>query len=271
MAWAAAGPAAAHPGRPGRVPKHLVSSWSESFQNLAIAVITTCIFFSVLQEVGKNRGGKEATARELLTVETPEASARLMEPDEQWAEPEPPQSAGFGEEHAEEWAQAASCKSSVSGGGDAEDAKGQFVMSMRRMGYALGAVVRIFGLRISPEHNGKHGKIVGFDHEAVRIRVLLDRDLTTLSLRAANLDLERKVVAQAHADAGPGTGSDLARAGVGLVLKAVVRDGDKVLMVKSITEQSPAEASGINVGDCLVSVDGKSVRTIYEASEAILG
>ena len=29
--WAAACPAAAHPGRPGRVPKHPVSSWSESF------------------------------------------------------------------------------------------------------------------------------------------------------------------------------------------------------------------------------------------------
>jgi len=223
------------------------------------------------------RALKVCSVGEALHVNSPASFAQTMEPDDHWDEPEPPQSAGFGEDNAEEWAHE-SCESRVSGGGDAADARDQFVMSMRRMGYTLGTAVKIFGLRVSPEHNGKHGKIVGFDHEAVRIRVLLDRDLTTLSLKAANL--ERNVVAQAHADArpvqedgiiGPGAGSDLARGGVGLVLKAVVRGRDNVLMVKSITEGSPAQSSCINVGDCLVSVDGKSVRTIYQASEAILG
>lgn len=203
-----------------------------------------------------------------------------MQPDEQWEEPEPPQSGGLGPQWRDEWEPASagnwaeeSLESEIAVGGDA---RRQFLNCMSRMGYNLGTVVSICGLRGSPEHNGKQGKIVDFDHEAVRIRVLLDQELKTFSLKAVNLERLQGVVAQRHADRASASmgssGCELARAGVGLVLKDVVRSGKNVLMVKSITEGSPAQGSGrIKIGDCLVSVDGRSVSTIYEASEAILG
>ena len=197
-----------------------------------------------------------------------------MQPDEQWG---PPQSGGLGMEWEDGWEhedtegwEEGSFESEVTRqGGD--DARGHFVASMSRVGFKFGTAVRICGLRGSQEHNGKQGKIVGFDHQALRLQVLLDGEQKTLSVKGCNLERlsGRPVAAHGHEDGG---GSTLARGGVGLVLKLVVRSGENVLMVKSITEGSPAQSCGrINVGDCLVSVDGAPVDTIYKASDAILG
>mmetsp|Transcript_24293 Transcript_24293/g.79268 ORF Transcript_24293/g.79268 Transcript_24293/m.79268 type:complete len:94 (+) Transcript_24293:1911-2192(+) len=64
-----------------------------------------------------------------------------------------------------------------------------------------------------------------------------------------------------------------AKAGIGVIFKAVqLPDGRNPLMVKSLSPDGPAKVTGkIEVGDVLLEVDGKKVRTTDEASHYILG
>lgn len=63
-----------------------------------------------------------------------------------------------------------------------------------------------------------------------------------------------------------------AMAGVGIVFKEVKRGGKQSLVVKALAPGAPAISSGmIDVGDSLVSVDGKKINSTDTATKAILG
>ncbi len=62
------------------------------------------------------------------------------------------------------------------------------------------------------------------------------------------------------------------QAGVGIVFKEVQQGGKQCLVVKALAPGAPAISSGlIDVGDTLVSVDGKKINTTETATKAILG